>query len=91
MLIEFAPGVGSAQIGEITDKVGELTARVPSVVSAVCGRDAGVTAGSSDFAIVVDLADPADYRAYSTHPAHDELVAVLGPCVRSRSVVDFIV
>lgn len=89
VLIDFVPKVGSAEIDEIAAKVNGLPARIPVVVAAVCGRDATVTAGSSDFAIVVDLANSTDYPEYIAHAAHQELVELLGPRVRNRSVVDF--
>jgi hypothetical protein len=89
VLIEFTPGTGAAEIARISDRVRELPARVPSVVAAVCGPDTRATPGSSDFAIVVDLADVSDYPDYVAHIAHEELARLLGPHVRGRTVVDF--
>jgi len=89
VLIEFAPAVGDVEIVSIVQATTGLPARIPGVVAAVCGRDAGVTPGSSDFAIVVDLDDRSAYADYVAHPAHVELTSLLAPWVQSRTVVDF--
>ena len=54
-----------------------------------CGADAGLTTGSSDFAIIVDLDSADDYATYESHQAHRDLVDLIRKGVESRTVVDF--
>lgn len=89
VLIDFVPGLSEEQVTGITGRVRDLPARVPGVLSASCGRDAGLTKGGSDFAITVDLVSADGYPDYVADRAHQELAAALAPCVRGRTVVDF--
>lgn len=89
VLIDFVPGLAEEQVTGISARVRELPGRVPGVLSASCGRDAGLTKGGGDFAIIVDLVAADGYPDYVADPAHQELAAALAPCVRGRTVVDF--
>ncbi len=56
----------------------------------VFGRDAGITDGNADFAIVADFDDAGSYVAYRDHPAHVEVVKrSIAPITERRMVAQF--
>jgi Stress responsive A/B Barrel Domain len=89
VLINFKADADQSYRTEVAQKVNALPAAIPEVRAVACGADAGLTPGSSDFAIIVDLASAADYSTYEKHPAHLELVDLIRQGVESRTVVDF--
>jgi hypothetical protein len=89
VLINFKADADESYRAKVTESVNALPAAIPEVRAVACGTDAGVTAGSSDFAIIVDLDSVDDYAKYESHQAHLELVDLIRQGVESRAVVDF--
>jgi stress responsive alpha/beta barrel protein len=89
VLIKFKPTADDAYRASLAQQVNDLPNAIPEVRGVACGEDTGVTAGSSDFAIIVDLDSADDYATYESHPAHLQLVDLIRQGVESRSVVDF--
>lgn len=85
------PGADPARLDEGLQELRGLT--IEGLVALRCGRDAGLRAGTWDYAITADLADVAAYRRYDEDPEHDRirrdlLVPVTEEMVRVQFVVD---
>ena len=89
VLINFNADADESYRAELAQKVNALPQAIPEVRAVACGADAGLTSGSSDFAIIVDLESADDYATYENHPAHGDLVDLIRQGVASRTVVDF--
>ena len=89
VLINFKSDADDSYRATLTRSVNALPDAIPEVRAVACGTDAGLTAGSSDFAIVVDLDSADDYAKYESHQAHRDLVGLIRQGVESRTVVDF--
>jgi hypothetical protein len=89
VLINFNDNADESYRAKLAQGVNALPEAVPQVRAVACGADAGLTSGSSDFAIIVDLDSAEDYAAYDSHPAHRDLVDLIRQGVQSRTVVDF--
>jgi hypothetical protein len=75
VLFRWKPGTDPAALTALERALAELPGQVPEIESYRFGRDAGLTAGNFDFAIVAEFADEAAWRRYVDHPAHQKLVA----------------
>jgi Stress responsive A/B Barrel Domain len=89
VLINFKADADESYRAKVAQSVNALPEAIPEVRAVACGTDAGLTAGSSDFAIIVDLESADDYARYEHHQAHVELVDLIRQGVESRAVVDF--
>jgi hypothetical protein len=89
VLINFKADADESYRATVAQSVNALPEAIPQVRAAACGTDAGLTAGSSDFAIIIDLDSADDYATYEGHPAHIDLVDLIRQGVASRTVVDF--
>ena len=89
VLINFNAHADESYRATLAQSVNALPEAIPEVRAAACGADAGLTAGSSDFAIIVDLDSADDYAKYDSHQAHRDLVDLIRKGVESRTVVDF--
>ena len=89
VLINFKSDADESYRTKVAQSVNALPEAIPEVRAVACGADAGVTVGSSDFAIVVDLDSVDDYASYERHQAHLDLVDLIRQGVESRTVVDF--
>jgi Stress responsive A/B Barrel Domain len=89
VLINFKADADESYRAKVARSVNGLPEAIPEVRAVACGTDAGLTAGSSDFAIIVDLDSADDYAKYESHQAHLDLVDLIRQGVESRAVVDF--
>jgi Stress responsive A/B Barrel Domain len=89
VLINFKADADESYRAKVAQSVNALHEAIPQVRAVACGTDAGLTTGSSDFAIIVDLDSVDDYAKYESHPAHLDLVDLIRQGVESRAVVDF--
>jgi hypothetical protein len=89
VLINFKADADDSYREKVAQSVHALPEAISQVRAVACGTDAGLTAGSSDFAIIVDLDSADDYKTYEGHPAHLDLVDLIRQGVESRTVVDF--
>jgi hypothetical protein len=89
VLINFKADADESYRAKVAQSVDALPDAIPQVRAVACGTDAGLTKGSSDFAIIVDLDSADDYATYEGHPAHIDLVDLIRQGVESRTVVDF--
>jgi hypothetical protein len=89
VLINFKSDADESYRAKVAQSVNALPETIPEVRAVACGTDAGLTTGSSDFAIIVDLDSSNDYKRYEGHPAHVDLVDLIRQGVETRTVVDF--
>ena len=89
VLINFNVNADESYRAKLAQNVKALPEAIPEVRAVACGVDAGLTSGSSDFAIIVDLDSADDYAQYESHQAHRDLVDLIRQGVDSRTVVDF--
>jgi len=86
VLFRWKPGTGAAELAALERALAELPAQVPEIRSYQYGRDAGLTQGTFDFAIVAEFADEAAWRRYVDHPAHQKLITErVRPIVQERA------
>nr|WP_301539717.1 Dabb family protein [Nocardioides sp. zg-DK7169] len=70
----------------ISEGLGSLLGRIDGLRSARVVFDAGIKEGNSDVLFVMTFDSRADWEAYSTHPAHVEVVkTVIGPVLASKT------
>jgi hypothetical protein len=89
VLINFNADADESYRAKLAQSVNALPEAIPEVRAVACGTDAGLTTGSSDFAIIVDLDSADDYPTYERHQVHRDLVDLIRRGVESRTVVDF--
>jgi hypothetical protein len=75
-------------------KINEAYLKLPSIIDGISsmkvGRDLGLLEGNYDFAIQAEFRDKDAFLAYSTHPAHGEIIfPVLGHFMESYSTAQF--
>lgn len=75
-------------------KIDAAYLKLPSIIDGLLsmqvGRDLGLLDGNYDFAIQAEFRDTDSFVAYSTHPAHGEIVfPVLGHFMESYSTAQF--
>lgn len=70
----------------IAEGLGSLLGRIDGLRAARVVFDAGIREGNSDVLFVMSFDARADWEAYSTHPAHVEVVkTVIGPVLASKT------
>ncbi|MEA2705113.1 MAG: hypothetical protein QOD63_3058, partial [Actinomycetota bacterium] len=80
-----------ADVEAFSSGLAGLPAVIPSLRGYRFGPDAGLgLSANGDFAVVADFDDDEGYRAYASHPAHqDVIVRLLRPILGSRLSVQF--
>ena len=90
VMFGFKPGTTDEQVASMIEGLGALPATIPTIRRYNFGRDAGVNAGNSDFAVVAEFDDRDGYLVYRDHPAHVTVVRErIAPFVAQRSAVQF--
>ena len=89
-VFRFKDSATEAVIDEIDATLATLPDIVPEIVSFSSGRNAHVTDGAWDYAVVADFATADDYTTYATNPQHVDMVKnVVGPHVAEASRTQF--
>jgi hypothetical protein len=70
VLITLNDQATDAAVSDVLDGLAVLPAAIPELRSLDCGRDAGVSDGAADLAIVATFESVEDFEAYRVHPAH---------------------
>lgn len=82
--------VTEADIAAVGAALAKLPGQVPEIRRYSFGRDAGLVAGNSQFAVVADFDDAAGYATYASHPDHLVVLETLvRPRLASRAAVQF--
>ena len=85
----FVPSFTGDQRRRWMAMVAALPGQIPQIRALSIGEDVVHGPTSHDLAIVADFDSVADLEAYSTHPAHAEVLAVSATVKASLAVVDF--
>lgn len=89
-LFRFKEGTTEKQIDVVTAALDALPDQITVLAGYRFGRDAGITDGSWDYAVVADVSDAIDYPAYRDHPAHRAVVNdLIAPLVAEAARVQF--
>ena len=90
VVFTWKDGVSADDVVRAGNGLAALPAQIPQIRSYAFGPDARLVAGNADFALVADFDDADAYRAYATHPAHQEvLVTLMRPLTASRAAVQY--
>jgi hypothetical protein len=87
-LFRWCDRVESAVSARIADRLRQMAAALPQIVSYRCGPDLGVADSSWDFAVVSVVRSAADLDGYLNHPTHREIVNdLVTPILAERAAV----
>lgn len=90
VLMTWTEEATDEQVESVAEGLRALPRQVPSVRAFSFGRDAGVSPGNADLAVVADFDDEQGYRDYTAHPAHVRLVNErIKPILADRTAVQF--
>lgn len=76
-------------IATISVALAELVPLIPEILSLSVSANSTSVLGNWDVILVADYADEAALMRYIDHPEHQRVVAIVGPLVAARAVVDF--
>jgi len=89
-VFRFKDDVTDEIVDEIDKTLATLPSIIPEIISFSSGRNANVTEGAWDYAVVSDFASPEDYLVYATNPQHVDMVKnLVGPHVLEASRTQF--
>jgi hypothetical protein len=89
-LLTFVDEATDADVRDIERALAELPARLPQLRAYRFGRDLGIDAGNSTFAVVADVDTIEDYVAYRDDPEHQRILAeLIRPLLASRAAVQY--
>lgn len=89
-MFRFAGGTTNEQIDAIDAALTEMRREIDVLVGYRHGRDAGITDGAWDYAVVASLYDSEDYAAYRDHPRHRTIVDdLIKPLVVEAARIQF--
>ena len=88
-VFRFVPEFTTDQREQWMSMLRQLPEQIPELRSMSVGADLVGGASSHDLAIVADFDDLAGLEAYSSHPAHAEILRISGPVKASLATVDF--
>jgi hypothetical protein len=90
VMFRFGDGTTDEQVKALADGLDRMPAAVGTVLDYRHGRDAAITEGTYDYAVVGDFATVDDYLTYRDHPEHQALIRELvRPIVVERALVQF--
>lgn len=90
VVFSWKPEATAEQVEQIVAELRKLAVSIPAIKAYSCGPDAGITQGSSDFAIVADFDDEAGYLSYRDNPDHRAIIATyITPITAQRAVTQF--
>jgi hypothetical protein len=72
----------------VRDGLASLPGQIPELRSYCFGDDAGLREGNFDFGLVADFDDVDGWQAYSSHPAHQAVLAdLIRPILANRAAI----
>ncbi|HET7013061.1 MAG TPA: Dabb family protein [Streptosporangiaceae bacterium] len=90
VLLTWKPDATPEQLQQVVTDLSTLPTLVPGIRDYRFGTDAGLAAGNADFAITADFDDADAYLAYSTHPAHLDVISrTIRPILEQRVAVQY--
>ena len=89
VMFRWKPDVDGDHIDKVAAGLDEL-AGLDVVRAYRHGRDAGLSEGNYDYAVVADFDNAADWQVYRDDAGHREFIAdMLGPHITERAAVQF--
>ncbi len=90
VLLRFKADTTEDQIQAVLDGLATMPQKIDFIRRYEFGRDLGVMEGNPQVALVADFDSVEDWRAYQSHPDHQELVeTVIGPILESMTRVQY--
>jgi heme-degrading monooxygenase HmoA len=90
VLFAWIPEATDKQQRQAAEELRALPPLMTGLRSFHVGPDAGIVAGTFDFALVADFEDAESYLAYRNHPAHRAVVEqVINPIAKERVAVQY--
>ena len=90
VLFAWIPEATDKQKDQAAEELRALPPLMTGLRSFHVGPDAGIVAGTFDFALVADFEDTESYLAYRNHPAHRAVVEqVINPIAKERVAVQY--
>ncbi|GII96229.1 Dabb family protein [Sinosporangium siamense] len=90
VLFTWSEDATEEQRATVAAKLGELPGIIPQIKSYVMGKDAGVSPGTVDFALVADFDSAEDFLTYRNHPAHQAVITEhINPILAGRSAIQY--
>lgn len=89
VLTKYKDSLTAEQASEVRRVLDDLGAQSPDVRAFSHGFDLGIRPNGHDHALIADFDDADGWKAYSAHPAHDVVRAVMQDIVESVTVVQF--
>ncbi len=91
VLMRWKPGTSDDQKQAVREGLAALPAAIPEIRSYQFGDDAAIVKGNFEFAIVADFENESDFQTYSTHHAHQKLIAEhIRPILQDRAAVQYV-
>lgn len=89
-VFRWVPGTTSAQVADVTAALRTLPAAIPELRSYSVGPDAGLVDGNWDYAVVAIFDGADDWRTYTDHPSHQQIIHdLIVPIRGDRAAVQF--
>ena len=88
-LFRWKDDVTETQVAEVERLLEALPEAVPELRSYTVGRDAGISEGAFDFAVVAEVDDEGGFVAYRDHPDHQAALAVIRPLLADRAALQY--
>ena len=90
VVITWTAQATAEQVSAVSAGLATLPPLMTGLTGYSFGPDAGISAGTADFAIVADFDGRESYVAYRDHPAHRDIIErTLNPIVAKRRSVQF--
>jgi Stress responsive A/B Barrel Domain len=90
VLMTFKDDAPADLADQIVAALSGLPAEIPELKEYRIGKDLGLVEGNWDLGVVATFDNEADYRVYSTAPAHVKIVSELvRPSVAQRAALQF--
>ena len=89
VMIEFNDGVAEDARMAALQQVEGLKDKIDGIENICSGKDFSGRAGNFTHSAIVTMHDKDVLAEYGPHPAHKEVLAVLGPIVKTLWVIDF--
>lgn len=90
VVFRFVEGTDPAAVDALAAALRDLPGAIDGILDYRVGPDLGLRDTNAGFAVVADFADEDDFLAYSSHPAHLDVIRThVEPIVAQRHAVQF--
>lgn len=90
VMLHWQPGTSAEAVTAVTEAFAKLPGLIPEIKLYQFGPDLGLFEGNADYVLVAEFDNEEDFKHYSSHPDHIELMsAVTMPIMASFNAVQF--